>query len=88
LQAEPRDLWQAIDWIWAVTLGLASATGPLAGPIEGAAGVLRALLQGDDEVASRWDEATGGRLSLGSTLQSHPFPDQASWLLRKTSLAS
>lgn len=88
LAAEPATLWEAIDWLWAAVLGHVEVAGPLREEIRGGAAVLEALLAGDDAAIDRWAAATGDRLSLWSTLSSHPFPDQASWLLRKTSLAS
>jgi hypothetical protein len=92
LEAEPSDLWQSIDWTWAVMPGHGPPQGPPQGPLSRAiargSSVLRELLAGDDTALERWAAATGDRLSLHSTLSSHPFADQASWLLRKTSLAS
>jgi hypothetical protein len=86
LNVEPTDMWQAIDWTWAVALGAVPSKpairGTIGGAVEAGAAILRDLLAGDDDAARRWADATGDRLSLGSTLQSHPFPDQASWFLR------
>jgi hypothetical protein len=88
LEVEPINLWQAIDWTWAVALGFTDGGGQMASAIDAAADTLKELLAGDDSAAVRWASATGDLLSLGSTLRSHPFPDQASWSLRKTSRAS
>jgi hypothetical protein len=88
LESSPADLWCAIDWTWSVALGGPPPEGPIADAIVAGAEVLAALLSGDKAARARWSSATNGALSLSSTLSSHPFPDQAAWLLRKTSLAS
>lgn len=88
LTHHPADLWSAIDWTWSVALGGPTPDGPLAGVIAAGAEVLVALLQGDDSARAQWSAATDDRLSLDSTLSSHPFPDQTAWSLLKTSRAS
>ena len=88
LTESPEEIWSAIDWTWSVALGGPAPRGPLSDAIVLGAEVLVELLEGNDLARERWSAATGGTLSLDSTLSSHPFPDQAAWLLRKTSLAS
>lgn len=81
-------MWEAVDWIWAEALEIARPEGSMKAVIGRAARLLVELLEGDDAVAARWSSLTRDQLSLGSTLQSHPFPDQAAWLLLKMSRAS
>ena len=88
LVREANDMWEAIDWTWACMLGLGHPRGPLATEIEHAAKMLERLLVGEDIDAITWAKLTEEKLSLGSTLRSHPFPDQAAWLLQRTSHAS
>ncbi|HZO14251.1 MAG TPA: hypothetical protein VFB62_13360 [Polyangiaceae bacterium] len=80
---EPRDLWTAIPWIWAATLGEPPKEGALSSSAQLAAGELRTWLTSSEslgELRSRWQDTP---FDPGSTLRSHPFPDVHAWLLRK-----
>ena len=91
LEASPDDLWAAIPWVWALSLGgAAPRVGALAAAVSEASSILVAWLAGDEPIEAlkrSWNDAVGAQLALGSTLRSHPFADLRAWSIRPTSAA-
>jgi hypothetical protein len=92
LARPPGDLWAAIPWIWALSLGGDSpASGAMATAVKAAAGVLGDWLRDDtpyEALEPRWNATAACHLGLGSTLRSHPFADVRAWSIRPRSAAS